>query len=153
MRQAIDDLPSVSASRLRANGEITAEMKTATVMFGEVAFNVALSLVRFRNGGNWSFFFCGCGRRAKTLRLLDGRLRCRNCCKASGLHYRVELIPTEQRAAYHAPRILARLNSDKPARLRPRPGRKLDRRRNLEFALKRSMIVSRKHLVDRAKDL
>ena len=29
----------------------------------------------------------------------------------------------------------------------------VDRRRNLEFALKRSMIVSRKHLVDRAKDL
>jgi hypothetical protein len=76
-------------------------MKTATVVFGEVAFNVALSLVRFRNGGNWSFFFCGCGRHAKTLRLLDGRLRCRNCCKASGLRYRVELIPTGQRAAYH----------------------------------------------------
>jgi hypothetical protein len=45
------------------------------------------------------------------------------------------------------------LNSGTPARIHPRPGRVLDRQRNLEFALKRSMIVSRKHLVDRAKDL
>jgi hypothetical protein len=153
MRQAIDDLPFVSASRLRALGEITPEMKTATVRVSTVGFTVALSLFRWPNGGSWSFFLCDCGRRARTIRLVEGHLRCRHWCKASGLRYRVELIRAERRAAYHMPRILARLNSDTPARLRPRPGGKLDRRRNLEFALKRSMIVSRKHLVDRAKDL
>jgi hypothetical protein len=78
---------------------------------------------------------------------------CSRCCKARGLHARVELIATHKRAAYRAPRILARLMSGTPARLHPRRGATLDRRVNLEFALKRSMIVSRKHLVDRAKDL
>jgi hypothetical protein len=152
MRQAIDDLPSVSVSRLRALGEITPEMKTTTVMFGDVGSVVALSPLRFPNTGSWSFFICTCGRRARTMRLLDGHLRCRHCCKASGLRYRVELIRTEKRAAYHAPRILARLNSATPARLHPRPGRMLDRRANLEFVLRRSRIVARKHGVDRAKD-
>ena len=47
MRQAIDDLPSVSVSRLRASGEIGAETKVARVGFGEVSFNVALALRRF----------------------------------------------------------------------------------------------------------
>ena len=56
MRQAIDDLPFVSASRLRALGEITPEMKTATVRVGNVGFTVALSLFRWPNGGSWSFF-------------------------------------------------------------------------------------------------
>jgi hypothetical protein len=43
------------------------------------------------------------------------------------------------------PKLLARLNSDKPARLHPRPGRMLDRRAHLEFALRRSLIVAREH--------
>ena len=51
-----------------------------------------------------------------------------------------------------APPRLARLNSDTPLRVHPRPGRMLDRRANLEFALRRSRIVARKHGVDRAKD-
>jgi hypothetical protein len=144
MRQAIDDLPSVSASRLRALGEITAETKTTIVRFDEHEFTVALSLVRFPNGGSWSFLVCGCGRRARAMRLLDGHLRCRRCCKARGLRYRVELIRTEKRVAYHEPRLIARLTSDKPARLHPRPGRMLDRRAPLEAKLKRSQIVARR---------
>jgi hypothetical protein len=148
MRQAIDDLPSVSVSRLRALGEITPDMKTATVSVGEDGFTVALALHRWPNGGSWSFFLCPCGRRARTLRLLDGHLRCRRCCNARGLRYRVELIRTENRAAYHAPRILARLNSTTPARIHPRPGRMLDRRVNLEAKLRRSLIVARRFGVE-----
>ena len=109
---------------------------------------MALALHRWPNGGSWSFFLCPCGRRARALRLLDGHLRCRHCCKASGLRYRVELIRTEKRAAYHAPRILARLNSEAPARLFPRPGRMLDRRVNLEAKLRRSLIVARQFAID-----
>ena len=92
MRQAIDDLPSVSVSRLRALGEITPEMKTTTVMFGDVGFAVALALFRWPNGGSWSFFLCPCGRRARILRLYEGGLACRGCLKARGLRHRVELI-------------------------------------------------------------
>jgi hypothetical protein len=145
MRAAIDDLPSVSVSRMRALGEITAATKVASVGFGEVSFNVAISLRRFPNGGSWSFFVCPCGRRARTLRLFEGGLACHQCLGARGLRPRVQLIRTEKRAAYHAPRILSRLNSTSPARLHPRPGRKLDRRANLEFALRRSLIVAREH--------
>jgi hypothetical protein len=63
---------------------------------------------------------------------------------ARGLRARVELVRTENRAAYHSPKRLARLNSDTPARLHPRPGRKLDRRANLELRLKRSVVVERR---------
>ena len=120
----------------------------AGVGFGEVSFNVAISLRRFPNGGSWSFFLCPCGRRARTLRLFEGGLACRQCLGARGLRPRVQLIRSENRAAYHAPRILARLNSDKPARLHPRSGRKLDRRVPLEARLRRSLIVAKQFALD-----
>jgi hypothetical protein len=148
MKTAIDDLPAVSVSRLRALGDITAEMKTTTVKFDNVEFVVALSLRRFPNGGNWSFFVCSCGRRARILRLFECGLACSRCLEARGLRPRVQLIRTEQRAAYHAPRILSRLNSETPARLFPRLGRKLDRRANLEAKLRRSLIVARQFAID-----
>ena len=72
--------------------------------------------------------------------------------KARGLHARVELVRTERRAAWLTPKRLERLKSDAPARPYPRPGRMLDRRANLEFALRRSRIVARKRGVDLAKD-
>jgi hypothetical protein len=128
-------------------GDITAEMKTTTVKFDDVEFVVALSLRRFPNGGGWSFFLCPCGRRARILRLIEGGLACSQCLKARGLRPRVELVRTEKRAAYHAPRILARLNSTVPARINPRPGRILDRRVNLEAKLRRSLIVARQHAI------
>jgi hypothetical protein len=131
-----------------AGGDITAETKTATVRFSDVKFVVALSLRRFPNGGSWSFFVCQCGRKCRTLRLCDGELACPSCLAARGLRPRVQLIATHKRAAYHAPRILARLNSNTPARLFPRPGRKLDRRANLEAKLRRSLIVARQHAID-----
>ena len=147
MKTAIDDLPAVSASRLRAVGDITAEAKTATVRFDDMEFVVALSLRRFVNGGSWSFFLCPCGRRARILRLFEGGLACRSCLADRGLRPRVQLIATHKRAAYHAPRILARLNSNAPARVFPRPGRKLDRRPNLEAKLRRSLIVARQFAI------
>ncbi|MFY9970994.1 MAG: hypothetical protein WAK41_16485 [Roseiarcus sp.] len=151
MKIAIDDLPSVSVSRLRALGEITAQTKVTSVGFGEVSFNVALSLRRFPNGGSWSFFLCPCGRRARVLRLFEGGLACRQCLGARGLRPRVQLIRTEKRASYLAPKRLERLNSTTPARIHPRPGRMLDRRANLEIALRRSLIVARGHRAAEAK--
>src|ERR1700722_11458345 len=141
MRTAIDDFPCLSASGLRAAGEIRSDMKTITVRFpggGDVAFVVALAHRRFPNGGGWSFFRCPCGRVARILRLCDNALACRGCLKARGLRHRVELIAPPARAAYHAPRRLARLTSQAPVRLHPRPGRLLDRRSSLEASLRRS---------------
>jgi hypothetical protein len=75
MRQAIDDFPFVSAARLRALGEISATDATAVVSFpgSEVSFVVGLWLMRFPNGGSWSYFVCPCGRRCRVLRLFEGR--------------------------------------------------------------------------------
>jgi hypothetical protein len=152
MSAAYDELPGVSVSRLRALGDITEEMKAATVKFDAVEFTVGLALFRWPNGGSWSFFMCPCGRRARIIRLFEGRLACCRCLKARGLHAHVELVRTERRAAWLTPKRLERLKSDAPARLHPRPGRMLDPGANLEFALRRSRIVARKHGVDRAKD-
>jgi hypothetical protein len=147
MKAAYDELPGVSVSRLRALGVISADMKTATVAIGDAQFVVGLSLVRFSNGGSWSFFVCACGQRARILRLFEGGLGCSRCLKARGLHARIEHIRTEKRAAYHLPRLLARLNNVAPARIRPRSGQMLDRRANLEARLRRSLIVSREHAI------
>ena len=144
MKYAIDDLPAVSASRLRALGAITPDMTTTTVRFGEVDFSVGLALRRWPNNGSWSFFVCPCGWRTRVLRLFEGGLACKRCLKARGLRYRVELIATPQRAAYLGPKRLARLASEKPARLYPRNGQMLDRRVNLERMHRRSVIVARR---------
>jgi hypothetical protein len=153
MKRAIDDLPMVSASRLRALGDIGPETKVTTVRFGEYEckFTVDLALHRWPNGGSWSFFIAPCcSHKVRTLRLLDGHLVCCRCCRAYGLRSRVELIRTENRAAYHAPKRLARLNSTTPARIHPRPGRMLDKRANIENALRRSLIVARRHRASKA---
>jgi hypothetical protein len=154
VRTAIDDLPSVGVSRLRASGAISPDVGTTTVSFpGGPSFVVGLSHFRWPNGGSWSFFVCVCGRRARTLRLLDGDVCCRRCCKATGLRYRVELIETHKRAAYHAPKRLALLHSETPARLHPRPGSRLDKRVNIELALRRSLLVERRHKLRDVGDL
>jgi len=144
MNAAYDELPGVSVSRLRALGDITEAMNVATVKLGECEFTVGLSLFRWPNGGSWSFFVCPCGRRARILRLFEGGLACCRCLKARGLHARVELVRTERRAALLTPKRLERLKSEASARLHPRPGRMLDRRTNIELALKRSLIVARR---------
>jgi hypothetical protein len=144
MKAAYDELPGVAVSRIRASGAIGPDTKTTTVAFGDVEFVVGLTQRRFPNGGSWSFFLCPCGRRARIIRLFAGGLACCGCLKARGFHARIELVRTERRAALLTPKRLERLNSDTPARLCPRPGRMLDRRANLELALKRSLIVERR---------
>ncbi|HZZ24187.1 MAG TPA: hypothetical protein VFE60_17100 [Roseiarcus sp.] len=128
---------------------------TALIRFGDdgVEYGVGVRLRRFRKGGFWAMLVCPrCHGRAQRLRLLDDKPACGKCVRASGLIYRSQSIRTEKRHLVTAPPRLTRLNSDRPARIHPRSGRKLDRRANIEFALRRSRIVARKHGVDRAKD-
>ena len=149
MRTVIDDLPHVGVSRLRAAGLIRADDKTTTIQFTDpdpaFTFTVALQHVRFPNGGGWSFFVCPCGRRARTLRLYDGSLACRRCLEARGLRYRMGDLSRPERAAYAVSRLRARLASDVPARLHPRPGRRLDRRSHFAAALWRAEYVAARH--------
>jgi hypothetical protein len=143
----IDDLPCVSVSRLRAAGEILPDDTTATVAFPDgPSFLVGLQHVRFPNGGSWSFFLCPCGSRCRTLRL-HGGLACKHCLEAKGLRYRVEDLSKPERAAHVASRLKSRLTSASPARLNPRPNRKLDRRRRLAAVLWRAEYVAMRRLV------
>ena len=155
MKRTIDDLPMVKASTLRAHGHIAAETKTTLLRFEDsgVEYQVGVTVKPLPCGAAWSMFICPrCNGRAQRLRLLDDRPACGKCVRASGLIYRSQAVRTEKRHLVTAPPRIAQLNCDRPLRVHARPGRMLDRRANLEFALRRSRIVARKHGVDRAKD-
>ena len=155
MKRTIDDLPMVRASTLRAHGYIGPETKTTLIRFDDsgVEYQVGVTQSRFRAAafGRCSFARGAMGG-AQRLRLLDGLPACGKCVRASGLIYRSQSMRTEKRHLVTAPPRLALLNSDKPLRVHPRAGRTIDGRANMEFALRRSRIVARKHGVDRAKD-
>jgi hypothetical protein len=155
MKRTIDDLPMVRVATLVALGEIGRDAKTACVRFGDdrVEYQVGVRTRSFGNSGFWAMLVCPrCNGRAQRLRLLDDRPACGKCVRASGLIYRSQSVRTEKRHTVTAPPRLDRLKSDRPLRVHPRPGRMLDRRANIEFGLRRSRIVARKHGVDRAKD-
>jgi hypothetical protein len=156
MKRTIDDLPMVRVATLVALGEIGRDAKTARVRFGDdgVEYQVGVRVRPFRNSGFWAMLVCPrCGSGSQRLRLLDDRPACGKCVRASGLIYRSQATRTEKRHLVTAPPRVAQLNSERPLRVHPRAGRTIDRRANLEFALRRSRIVARKHLIDRAKDL
>jgi hypothetical protein len=136
-----DDLPSISASRLRATGVITADM-TRTMISG---VEVVLDLVKFANGGSWSFFRCpSCDRRARTLKLFEGSVLCWRCCHRRGARYRVWTSGSRGRAELRISRLRAMLETSVSLRLKPVLWGKLERRSRLEAVLaRREYIVSR----------
>ena len=155
MKRTIDDLPMVKASTLLAHGHIGPETKTTRIRFDDsgVEYQVGLTAKPLPCGAAWSLFICPrCHGRAHRLRLLNDMPACGKCVRASGLIYRSQSVRTEKRNLVTAPPRLAMLNSDRPLRVHARAGRTIDRRANIEFALRRSRIVARKHGVDRAKD-
>jgi hypothetical protein len=141
----------VRVSTLVALGDIKQDSKTARVQFGDdgVEHWVGVKVQRFRNGGFWAMFVRPrCGGGSQRLRLLDGQPACGRCVRASGLIYRSQSVRTEKRHLVTAPARIARLNSDEPSRVHPRPGRTFDGRANLEIALRRSLIVARQFEID-----
>jgi hypothetical protein len=148
MRTRIEDLPVIRVSTLVAHGYISRGAVTALVRFGDdsVEYVVGVRIRPFRNGGFWAMLVCPrCNGGAQRLRLLDDTPSCGKCVRASGLRYRVESTATKDRHLLTAPERIARLSRNKPARVNPRPGRRLDRRAPIEAALKRSLIVARRH--------
>jgi hypothetical protein len=118
--------------------------RLSSVGIADVEVEVGLQLVKFASSGSWSFFLCPqCGRRARTLKLFGGRPACGQCVRAAGMQYRIDMCSHfSKRVALTAPKRIERLNSDTPACLHPRPGRRLDRRANIGLALKRSLLVA-----------
>jgi hypothetical protein len=130
-----DDLPTTpSISRLRASGFVTAEKRSVVVTFGggesALAREARVTHQLFPNGGSWSFFVCpACGRPARVLKLHEKPM-CRRCCLREGIGYRVSSGSPVERDVARLARLLklrARLDG-RPARLHPRPGRRLGRR-------------------------
>ena len=140
MRPTQDDCPSISVSRLRATGGVTEAMARVRVTIAGVSREVGLWHLRFPNGGGWSFFICpGCGRRARVLRLFE-KIACWRCTRPGSssrrLPWRIELGDRTQRIEQLRQRL-----SGAPARVKPRPGRTLDRRWRTEQALRRALIA------------
>jgi hypothetical protein len=64
--------------------------------FGELEFPVGVTLLKFPNGGSWSFFLCPqCPRRARKLWLLDGRPACDRCCDGRHVRMKVDVVSAE----------------------------------------------------------
>jgi hypothetical protein len=131
---------------MRASGVIMADTTSTFIRFGELEFAVGVTHRRFPNGGDWAFFACpACAHRGRKLWLLDGAPRCWHCCIASGVAVRAWSLSPRRRAETSVARLLARLNSVKPARLNPRPdGSMLDRRQRLENSLRLARLALRR---------
>jgi hypothetical protein len=148
-------LPMVGVATLLGLGEIRRDTQTALIRFCHegVEYGVGVRVRRFRNGGFRAMLMCPrCAGRSQRLRLLDGQPACVRCARASGLIYRSQATRTEKRHVVTAPPRIALLRRNTPMRINSRPNRVAERRANIEFALRRSLIVARKHGVDRAKD-
>ena len=147
MRTRIEDLPPVRVSTLVANGYIRRNAVTALIRFGDdgVEYGIGVRVRSFPSGGFWAMPICPrCGGGAQRLRLLDNKPACGKCVRGSGLRYRVESTAAKDRHLLTVPERIAKLNGDKPARVNPRPGRRLDRRAPIEAARKRSLLVARR---------
>jgi hypothetical protein len=134
---------------MRAARLVTVDMTSVAVTFGEgknaLKREVRVAHHHFSNGGSWSFLVCPtCGRLARMLKLHEKPM-CRRCCLREGIRYRISSGSVAERAEARIKgqeKLRARLAGG-PARLKPRPGRTLDRRGRLEASLQRAHIVRR----------
>jgi hypothetical protein len=139
-----DDLPSVSVSRQRALGLITAEMTEFVVRFGDVAQFVGVKSWRFPNGGGWSLFIAPCcGRSARVLKLFDGRVLCRRCLRDCGVGYRGWPMSVRRRAEMRIPKLCAMLESEESLRLKPSTlWGVMEKRSRHEASLRRNVLIA-----------
>jgi hypothetical protein len=154
-RQYQDDLLSVNAARLRAEGTIRPDATSAIICFGEGDAALKREIKVWHRawscGRGISLFICPrCGGKAQILRLFDGAPQCRKCLIRSGVQFRIAYGTRAERAEARARRIeklREKLNGG-PLRLHPRGGRGIERRRPLELSLKRAMVVERLGLLE-----
>jgi hypothetical protein len=145
-----DDCPSISVARMRALGEVTEAMAWVRVTIAGMSREVGLWHMRFPNGGGWSLFLCpSCGRRARVLRLYE-KMACWRCTRFGNPEQRVFYRVEQGDKAQRIERLRQRLGGG-PARVKPRPGRTIDRRWRTEQALRRALIAERSGVME-AKD-
>jgi hypothetical protein len=155
MRTFQDDLFGLNAARLRAMGVISPDAETAVIVFGEgdgaLRREVKVWHRRWSHGRGISLFICPkCEHLAQILRLHDGAPQCRKCLMRQGVQFRITHGTRAERAEARARRIeklRAKLNGG-PLRLHPREGRDIERRRPLEWSLRRALIAEREGLLE-----
>jgi hypothetical protein len=131
-------------------------MTSVTAIFGEGAAalhrTVRVEHRVFPNGGGWSFFTCPeCGLPARILRLYEKPM-CQRCCGRRGARYRSAYGWSRLERAKQRNRRIEQLRAQLqggPVRLKPRPGRVLDRRRDLQISLRRGLVVKRLDMLQR----
>jgi hypothetical protein len=125
-----DDLPMVHVARLRAAGAITRASTSIELAFGELRLSVEIvhrdfPPTRAGKPRSWSYFRCpSCNRRARILRLSDGRLTCWRC---DGLIYRCQAFWRYSKP-FVAERLRAKLYGSRRVANRPAVERELRRR-------------------------
>jgi hypothetical protein len=155
MRVFQDDLPTISAQKLRANGTIGPETEAVEVKVGDAPpVSVGLYLQRFPNKGTWTLFVAPCcGRRSKVLRLLEDQLLCRLCLVSRGVRWRCDPVSVNKRAAMRIPKLRTMLESTTSLRVKPMLWGTMERRKRLEATLARcEHIVARATFKRRVKD-
>jgi hypothetical protein len=153
-----DDLVSVNSARLRALGLIKPDAASALVCFGEgdnaLRREIKVWHREWSHGRGISLFLCpACGGKAQILRVHDGAPQCRKCLKRRGVQFRIAYGTRAERAEARAKRIevlKARLMAGS-LRARPRAGRGIERRRELEQSLRRAKIREREALLEEAR--
>jgi hypothetical protein len=119
-------------------------MTRTTIGLADIEVEVDLSLQKFPNGGSWSLFRCpSCGRKVRTLRLLEECVVCWRCCVSRGVRYRSEPMGPRRRAEHRIPKLRAKLESAESLRLKPHLWGKMERRSRLEAALQRAELIVR----------
>jgi hypothetical protein len=133
-------------------GVVDRNTKSVLISFGEddaLRRKIRITHRHFPNGGSWSFFICPqCERRKRVLKVHDGAVMCWRCCAARGVRYRSASGSPVERDAARMARLkeLRELLDGGSARLHPRRGRVLDRRRDLTLSLRRALIRQRQDL-------
>jgi hypothetical protein len=155
MREYQDDLVSVNSARLRALGVIRPGAASAVISFGEGADALVREVEvwhrRWAHGRGLSLFLCPlCGGKAQLLKLYDGQPHCRNCLKRRGIQFQIAYGTPAERAKAREKRIeaLKAKLAGGSIRARPRAGRSVERRRELELSLRRALIVEREKLLE-----
>jgi hypothetical protein len=154
-RQFQDNLIAVNSARLRALGVIRPDAASAVVSFGEGADALRREVKvwhrKWTHGRGISLFLCpNCGGKAQVLRLHDGRPQCRRCLMRAGVQFRIAYGTPAERAEARGKRIekLKAKLAGGSLRARPRGGRGIERRRELELSLRRALIREREKMLE-----
>ena len=94
-------------------------MTRTTIGIADVEVEAGLQLVRFANGGSWSFCLCPQLAAERELKLFEGSVLCWRCCHRRGVRYRCLRSSLRGRAELRVPKLKAMLESKQSLRLKP----------------------------------